>query len=155
MAKYPITDWETYKDDLNRRLGIDNQLLRIIGNKAKSEPKRVVFAEAENQKILKTAQLVQEEGVAYPILLGDEMRIKKIALENGIELEGIPIIDPKSEEMDSKRAEYGEIFFKKRQRKGFNYYEAKKIMRDRNYYGCMMVETGEFYFHQDHFFPYE
>nr|MBA3675234.1 NADP-dependent malic enzyme [Chitinophagaceae bacterium] len=143
VAKYPITDWETYKDDLNRRLGIDNQLLRIIGNKAKSEPKRVVFAEAENQKILKTAQLVQEEGVAYPILLGDEIRIKKIALENGIELEGIPIIDPKSEEMDSKRAEYGEIFFKKRQRKGFNFYEAKKIMRDRNYYGCMMVETGD------------
>ena len=143
VAKYPITDWETYKDDLNRRLGIDNQLLRIIGNKARNEPKRVVFAEAENQKILKTAQLCQEEGVAYPILLGDEEKIKKIALENGIELEGIPIIDPKSDEMASKRAEYGELFFKKRQRRGFNFYEAKKIMRDRNYYGCMMVETGD------------
>jgi len=143
VAKYPITDWETYKVDLNRRLGIDNQLLRIIGNKARKEPKRVVFAEAENQKILKTAQLVQDEGVAYPILLGDEIKIKKIAQENGIELEGIPIIDPKSHEMDSKRAEYGELFFKKRQRKGFNFYEAKKIMRDRNYYGCMMVETGD------------
>ncbi len=143
VAKYPITDWENYKDDLNSRLGIDNQLLRIIGNKAKKEPKRVVFAEADNQKILKTAQLVQEEGVAYPILLGDETRIKKIALANGIELEGIPIIDPNSDEMISKRAEYGELFFKKRQRKGFNFYEAKKIMRDRNYYGCMMVETGD------------
>ena len=143
VAKYPITDWEGYKNDLNRRLGIDNQLLRIIGNKARKEPKRVVFAEAENQKILKTAQLVQEEGVAYPILLGDEEKIKKIALQNGIELEGIPIIDPKSDEMDSKRAEYGELFFKKRQRKGFNFYESKKIMRDRNYYGCMMVETGD------------
>ena len=143
VAKYPITDWETYKDDLNKRLGIDNQLLRIIGNKARKEPKRVVFAEAENQKILKTAQLVQEEGVAYPILLGDEIKIKKIARENGIELEGIPIIDPKSDEMDSKRAEYGELFFKKMQRKGFNFYEAKKKMRDRNYYGCMMVETGD------------
>ena len=143
VAKYPITDWETYKVDLNRRLGIDNQLLRIIGNKARKEPKRVVFAEAENQKILKTAQLVQDEGVAYPILLGDEIKIKKIAQENGIELEGIPIIDPKSHEMDSKRAEYVELFFKKRQRKGFNSYEAKKIMRDRNYYGCMMVETGD------------
>ena len=143
VAKYPITDWETYKVDLNRRLGIDNQLLRIIGNKARKEPKRVVFAEAENQKILKTAQLVQDEGVAYPILLGDEIKIKKIAQENGIELEGIPIIDPKSHEMDSKRAEYVELFFKKRQRKGFNFYEAKKIMRDRNYYGCMMVETGD------------
>jgi malate dehydrogenase (oxaloacetate-decarboxylating)(NADP+) len=143
VAKYPITDWDAYRDELNRRLGIDNQLLRIIGNKARKEPKRVVFAEAENLKILKTAQLVQEEGVAYPILLGDETRIKKIAHENGIELEGIPIIDPKSDEMASKRAEYGEIFFKKRQRKGFNFYEAKKIMRDRNYYGCMMVETGD------------
>ena len=143
VAKHPITDWEGYKNDLNRRLGIDNQLLRVIGNKARKEPKRVVFAEAENLKILKTAQLVQEEGVAYPILLGDEAKIKKIAQQNGIELEGIPIIDPKSDEMDSKRAEYGELFFKKRQRKGFNFYESKKIMRDRNYYGCMMVETGD------------
>ncbi len=143
VAKYPITDWETYKVDLNRRLGIDNQLLRIIGNKARKEPKRVVFAEADNQKILKTAQLVQEEGVAYPILLGDETKIKKIAQQNGIELEGIPIIDPASNEMDSKRAEYGELFFKKRQRYGFNFYESKKIMRERNYYGCMMVETGD------------
>ncbi len=143
VAKYSISDWESYKVELNRRLGIDNQLLRIIGNKARKEPKRVVFAEAENQKILKTAQLVQEEGVAYPILLGDETRIKKIAYDNGIELEGIPIIDPKSDEVDSKRAEYGEIFFKKRQRRGFNFYEAKKIMRDRNYYGCMMVESGD------------
>jgi malate dehydrogenase (oxaloacetate-decarboxylating)(NADP+) len=143
VAKNVITDWEGYKNELNRRLGIDNQLLRIIGNKARKEPKRVVFAEAENHKILKTAQLVQEEGVAYPILLGDELKIKKIAAENGIELEGIPIIDPKSDDTDSKRAEYGELFFKKRQRKGFNFYEAKKIMRDRNYFGCMMVETGD------------
>ncbi|MEJ7821722.1 MAG: NADP-dependent malic enzyme [Chitinophagaceae bacterium] len=143
VAKYPITDWEAYKVDLNRRLGIDNQLLRIIGNKARKQPKRVVFAEADNQKILKTAQLVQEEGIAYPILLGDEIRIKKIALANGIELEGIPIIDPNSDAMITKRVEYGELFFKKRQRKGFNFYEAKKIMRDRNYYGCMMVETGD------------
>ena len=78
VAKYPITDWETYKDDLNRRLGIDNQLLRIIGNKARKEPKRVVFAEAENQKILKKAQLVQNEGVAYQKLMGEEIKIKKI-----------------------------------------------------------------------------
>lgn len=143
VAKHPITDWETYTLDLNRRLGIDNQLFRIIGNKARQNPKRVVFAEAENQKILKTAQLVQDEGVAYPILLGDEKKIKKLALENGIELEGIPIIDPKSDAMHSTRKEYGELFFKKRQRKGFNAYEANKIMRDRNYYGCMMVETGD------------
>ena len=143
VAKHIISDWEAYSLELNRRLGIDNQLLRIIGNKARKDPKRVVFAEAENQKILKTAQLVQDEGVAYPILLGDEKRIKKLAHEIGIELEGIPIIDPKSEAQDEKRAAYGEAFFKKRQRKGFNYYEAKKIMRDRNYFGCMMVEMGD------------
>ncbi|MEO6453962.1 MAG: NADP-dependent malic enzyme [Ginsengibacter sp.] len=143
VAKYPITDWDGYVVDLNKRLGIDNQLFRIIGNKAKKAPKRVVFAEAENQKILKTAQLVQDEGVAYPILLGNQNRIKKLASDNGIDLEGIPIIDPKSDDMDEKRKLYAEIFFKKRQRKGFNYYESKKIMRDQNYFGCMMVETGD------------
>ena len=143
VAKYPIVDWETYKLDLNKRLGIDNQLLRVIGNKARKDPKRVVFAEAENLKILKTAQLVYDEGVAFPILLGDEKRIHKMAEANGIDLEGIRILNPKSDAMDEKRAQYGELFFQKRQRKGFNLYESKKIMRERNYFGCMMVETGD------------
>lgn len=143
VAKYPILDFENYKLTLNKRLGIDNQLLRIIGNKARKDPKRVVFAEAENLKILKTAQMVQDEGVAYPILLGDEKKIRQIAIENGIELEGIPIIDPTSEHLEDKRTEFGQLFFNKRKRKGYNFYESKKIMRDRNYFGCMMVETGE------------
>ena len=143
VATYPIQDFESYKLTLNKRLGIDNQLLRIIGNKARKDPKRVVFAEAENLKILKTAQLVQDEGVAYPILLGDEKKIRIIASENGIDLEGIPIIDPKSEELEDKRSEFGQLFFNKRKRKGFNFYEAKKVMKERNYFGCMMVETGE------------
>ena len=143
VARLPITDWNEYTNKLNERLGIDNQLLRIIGNKARKNPKRVVFAEAENQKILKTAQLVQDEGFGYPILLGDPKNIASIALENGIDLDGIPVIDPKGDETEDKRAEYAEIFFAKRQRKGFNYYESKKIMRDRLYFGCMMVETGE------------
>ncbi|GAC1585569.1 MAG: NADP-dependent malic enzyme [Ginsengibacter sp.] len=143
VAKYPIADFESYKLTLNKRLGIDNQLLRIIGNKARKDPKRVVFAEAENLKILKTAQLVQDEGVAYPILLGDEKKIRQIASENGIDLEGIPIIDPKADDLEDKRTEFGHLFFNKRKRKGFNYYESKKIMKDRNYFGCMMVETGE------------
>ncbi|MBA2249830.1 MAG: NADP-dependent malic enzyme [Chitinophagaceae bacterium] len=143
VAKFPLTDWEGYKVDLNKRLGIDNQLLRAIGNKARQNPKKVVFAEAENLKILKTAQLVLDEGIAYPILLGNEKKIQKLAFHNGIELEGIEIIDPKSDAMEEKRALFGELFFKKRQRRGFNYYEAKKIMRDRNYFGCMMVETGD------------
>ena len=143
VARKPITDWKAYTDNLNERLGIDNQLLRIIGSKARKNPKRVVFAEAENQKILKTAQLVQDDGFAEPILLGDPKIIARIAQENNIDLEGIPVIDPKSDEADEKRAQYGNLFFAKRQRKGFNFYESKKIMRDRLYYGCMMVETGE------------
>jgi malate dehydrogenase (oxaloacetate-decarboxylating)(NADP+) len=143
VARKPITDWKAYTDNLNERLGIDNQLLRIIGSKARKNPKRVVFAEAENQKILKTAQLVQDDGFAEPILLGDPKIIARIAQENNIDLEGIPVIDPKSDEADEKRAHYGNLFFAKRQRKGFNFYESKKIMRDRLYYGCMMVETGE------------
>ncbi len=143
VARLSITDWDDYANKLNERLGIDNQLLRVIGAKARKNPKRVVFAEAENQKILKTAQMVLDDGFAYPILLGDPKNIEKIALENGIDLEGIPIIDPKSDEAEAKRTEYGELFFKKRQRKGSNYYESKKIMRERLYFGCMMVETGE------------
>ncbi len=143
VARFPITDWEAYKNELNERLGIDNQLLRVIGAKARKNPKRVVFAEAENSKILKTVQLAQDEGIAFPILLGNREKILQIAEENGIDLADIPIIDPKSNEAQQKRKEFGELFFAKRQRKGFNYYEAKKMMRDRNYFGCMMVETGE------------
>ncbi|MEO7961753.1 MAG: NADP-dependent malic enzyme [Ginsengibacter sp.] len=143
VAREPITDWNAYTVELNERLGIDNQLLRMIGNKARKNPKKVVFAEAENQKILKTAQLVLDEGLAFPILLGDHAKIQVIAADNGIELEGMTIIDPKGEESVERRAKYADIFFEKRQRKGFNYYEAKKMMRDRLYFGCMMVETGE------------
>ncbi len=143
VAREPIIDWLAYTNKLNERLGIDNQLLRVIGNKARKNPKRVVFAEAENQKILKTAQLVQDDGCAYPILLGDPKKIHRIAAANGIDLDGMPIIDPKSDEAEERRVRYGNLFFEKRQRKGFNYYESKKIMRDRLYFGCMMVETGE------------
>lgn len=143
VARFPITDWEEYKNKLNERLGIDNQLLRVIGAQARKNPKKVVFAEAENHKILKAAQLAQDEGVAIPILLGNEEKINKIADENGIDISSMPIIDPKSESSEEKRKQFGELFFAKRQRKGYNYYEAKKVMKDRNYYGCMMVETGE------------
>ena len=143
VAKYPITDWDAYELQLNQRLGLDNQLSRVIGNKARKDPKRVVFADAENLKILKVAQLVQEEGVAYPILLGDESRINKIAAENGIDLDGMPIINPKADSTEELRKKFGELFFAKRQRRGVNNYEAYKAMKDRNYFGCMLVETGE------------
>ena len=143
VAKYPITDWAAYELELNKRLGLDNQLSRVIGNKARKDPKRVVFADAENLKILKVAQLAQEEGVAYPILLGDENRILKLALDNGIDLEGMPILNPKDDKHEELRKQYGEAFFAKRQRRGVNKYEAFKAMKDRNYFGCMLVETGE------------
>lgn len=143
VAQLPITDWEAYIEVLNKRLGLDNQLFRVIGTKARQDPRKVVFAEADNLKVLKASQVVREEGIAYPILLGNELRIRNLAAENGIELEDTVIIDPKSDEMHEKRHQFGELFFKKRQRKGFNQYEAKKVMRERNYFGCMMVETGE------------
>lgn len=143
VAQKPIIDWETYSHDLNRRLGLDNQVMRILGSKARRDPKRIVFAEADNVKILKAAQIVIDEGIGYPILLGDENKIRSIAQVNGIDLEGLPIFDPRSDAMEDKRNTYAEIFFKKRQRKGFNFYESKKVMKDRNYFGCMMVETGD------------
>ncbi|QEC68686.1 NADP-dependent malic enzyme [Panacibacter ginsenosidivorans] len=143
VAKNPITDWEKYVVDLNKRLGLDNQVMRAVGSKARRDPRRIVFVEADNQKILKAASIIYDDGIAYPILLGDELKIRKIADENQIDLSDIPIIDPKSDEMEEKRNFYAELFFKKRQRKGFNYYESKKMMRDRTYYGCMMVETGD------------
>ncbi len=143
VALKPITDWDKYVQELNKRLGLDNQLMRAIGSKARKTPKRVVFAEADNIKILKTASIVLDEGIANPILLGDEKRIRLLASSNGIDLEDIQIIDTRSDATEEKRTYYGEILFKKRQRKGFNYYEARKIMRERNYFGCMMVETGE------------
>ncbi len=143
VAKYPIKDWEAYKLELNKRLGLDNQLSRAIGNKARKNPKRVIFADAENIKILKVAQLTQEEGVGFPILLGDEARIKKIAQSNNIDIDGMPIVDPKSDEYEELRKQFGELFYTRRQRKGINKHEAHKMMKDRNYFGCMMVETGE------------
>ncbi len=143
VAQFPILDWNKYTTQLNKRLGLDNQVLRVIGNKAKRNPKRIVFAEADNIKILKAAQIIIDEGIGYPILLGNEIKIKQIALENGIDIEGLPILDSKSDATEEKRNFYGEIFLRKRGRKGFNAYEAKKIMRDRNYYGCMMVECGD------------
>ena len=142
-AQQPINDWDAYITNLNKRLGLDNQVMRVIGNKARRDPKRIVFAEADNVKILKSAQIIFDEGIGYPILLGDENKIRTIAEANGIDLEGLPIFDPRSDAQEEKRSRYAEIFFAKRGRSGFNAYEAKKVMRDRNYYGCMMVECGD------------
>lgn len=110
-ALSPITNWDEYTNNLNKRLGLDNQVMRVIGNKARRNPKRIVFAEADNVKILKAAQIVFDEGIGYPILLGDEKRINRIAIENGIEIEGLPVIDPevmtrKTREMNTPNSFY-------------------------------------------------
>jgi malate dehydrogenase (oxaloacetate-decarboxylating)(NADP+) len=142
VARKTITDWDAYEIEMNSRLGLDNQLSRAIGNKARQSPKRVVFADAENSKVLKAAQLVLEEKIGFPILLGDEKKIRQIAEENAVDLEGMPIINPKEDDTEEMRKSFGALFFEKRQRKGVNNYEAYKAMKDRNHFGCMMVETG-------------
>lgn len=143
VAQKIITNTEAYQLELNKRLGLDNQLMRVIGNKARKDPKRLLFAEADNQKILKAASILYDEGIAYPILLGDPVKINKIAEENNIDLSDIPIVDPRSDEQESRREFYAQLFFKKRQRKGVNHYESLKLMKDRNHFGCMMVEAGD------------
>lgn len=143
VAQTTITNWDAYAIELNKRLGLDNQIMRVLGAKARRDPRRVVFAEADNQKILKAAQIAYDEGIAFPILLGDEKKIRAIASENKIDIEEMPIMDPRSDEFEEKRKVFGEIFFKKRHRRGVNKYESFKMMKDRNYFGCMMVETGE------------
>lgn len=143
VAGKPIQNWEAYEAELYKRLGSDDIILRFIINKAKQNPQRVVFAEAENIKVLKAAQIVRDERIAIPILLGNEKRIRKIIAENNLPISDVTIIDPKSDEMEDKRIEYGDLFFEKRKRRGFNLYEARKIMRERPYFGCMMVEQGE------------
>ncbi len=143
VARHTIKDWEAYKIELNHRLGLDNQLSRVIGSKARKDPKRVVFADAENVKILKTAQLTLDEGIGFPVLLGNEKKIRAIADANKVDLEGMPIIDCKDDDTEDMRREFGELFFEKRQRRGINKYEAHKLMKDRNYFGAMLVETGQ------------
>jgi len=143
VARISITNWEEYCIELNKRLGLDNQLSRVLINKAKNNPKRIIFADAENLKILKAAQQVLEEGIGFPILLGSVKKIQEIADANSIDIEDMPIINPQDDEHDELRKEFGEIFFAKRNRKGVNRYEAYKAMKDRNHFGCMMLETGE------------
>jgi malate dehydrogenase (oxaloacetate-decarboxylating)(NADP+) len=142
VAKHKITDWDAYVDQLNQRLGHDNKLIRYLTDKAKRNPKKVVFAEADNHKVLKAANIAYEEGVCKPILLGDPKKIKGLIKEYNLEFDEPIIIDPRSEEERAKREEYGQFLYKKRQRKGLTKMEAVKLMRERNYFGAMMVERG-------------
>ncbi|HDR90038.1 MAG TPA: NADP-dependent malic enzyme [Bacteroidetes bacterium] len=144
VARKPITDWEAYELELNRRLGYGNKLVNDILQKAKSEPKRVVYADASNFKVLKAVQSVVHEGIARPILLGPKDEIMEIIRENKLEFdEEIHIIDPRSKEEAGRRKEFADIYFAKRQRKGATLDEARELMFDRDHFGIMMVETGQ------------
>ncbi|PVY37232.1 NADP-dependent malic enzyme [Pontibacter virosus] len=141
VAKYPITNWEAYETELQERIGIDQKLMTRITNQAKKDPKTVVFAEADHYKILKAAQIVKEQRIANPILLGNKARIAAIIEETNLDLHDCVIIDPYEEEQ--KREEFAQLLYKKRQRKGLTLFDSRRQMRDRNYFGAMMLETGE------------
>jgi malate dehydrogenase (oxaloacetate-decarboxylating)(NADP+) len=141
VARKIITDWDAYSEELRKRLGLDDAIMRAITTKAKTDPKRVVFAEADNYKILKAAQIVNDENIAIPILLGNKDKIQAIIDEHGLELEGVEIIDQMQN--PDKTKQYAEALYQKRQRKGVSLTDATKLLRDRNYYGASMVEFGE------------
>jgi malate dehydrogenase (oxaloacetate-decarboxylating)(NADP+) len=142
VSKKPITDWGKYKDTLRERLGSDNKLVRLLLNRSKLNPKRVVFAEADQLSVLKAAQIVHEEGVAFPILLGRKKTILRLMAE--IEFDAnVPIIDPKSDDEEERKNKYAEVYWKQRKRRGVTYYSAKRLMRERNYFAAMMVNEGD------------
>jgi malate dehydrogenase (oxaloacetate-decarboxylating)(NADP+) len=142
VAKNPIADMDAYKQELIKRMGLDNTLMDRLTSRAKTNPKRVVFAEADNYKILKAAQVVYNEGIGVPILLGDKDRIKEICNEFMLNMEGVEIIDPRDSSNEQLRNEFADIFYDMRKRRGLTLFEAKKMMRERNYFGSMMVRTG-------------
>ena len=141
VARLPITDWDAYADQLHARIGGNQKLMNRITSAAKSGPKRVVFAEGDNYKILKAAQILRDEGIATPIVLGPQEKIEEIARANNIDLEGCEIVDIL--EQDERRAEFAQLLYQKRQRRGMTLYEGRRLMRERNYYAAMMLETGE------------
>jgi malate dehydrogenase (oxaloacetate-decarboxylating)(NADP+) len=141
IAQHKITNWDAYRNELNKRLGLDNKLIRVITSRAKQNPQRVVFAEADTYKILKAAQIVNDEGIAKPILLGNVEKINALIEEHNLELNDVPIINPRKDHENLDH--FGELFFKKQKRAGYNFHEARKAMKERNYFGAMMVETGQ------------
>ncbi len=143
VARKVIEDWEAYELELASRQGRFDRLSRVIISKAKSSPKRVVFADAENLQVLKAAHQVREEGIAVPVFLGDEKIVRKLIRENNLDLADVPVIFTQSEAMRPKLEEYAARLYDLRKRKGLSSFEANRLMYNRNYFGSMMVETGE------------
>ena len=142
VALNPITDWGKYEEELLNRLGNDNKMIRLITNRAKTDPKRIVFAEAEDLDVLKAAQIVHEEGIGFPILLGNKEIILELKAELGFDAD-VQIIDPKLDEEEERREIFAKALWESRKRNGISLYDAQKFMKERNYFAAMMVNTGE------------
>jgi malate dehydrogenase (oxaloacetate-decarboxylating)(NADP+) len=142
VALEPISDWKKYREELMERSGSGSKEIRMIHNRAKSNLKRIVFAEADHLDVLKAAQRVHEEKLGKPILLGRKELILALKEEIGFTAD-VPIFDPKTDEEKERRDRFGEAYWKRRQRKGRTLSEAKKLMRERNYFGAMLVNENE------------
>ncbi|MFL9830389.1 NADP-dependent malic enzyme [Flavobacterium sp. ARAG 55.4] len=142
VALNPITDWNKYEEELIERLGNDNKMVRLISNRAKMNPKRIVFAEADHLNVLKAAQIVHEEGIGFPVLLGDKTIIQELKEELGFDAD-VEIIDPKEIKENSRRGRYATAYWESRKRRGITLLDAQKLMRERNYFAAMMVNTAE------------
>lgn len=141
VAREPIDDWEAYKEELIKRLGRDDKFIRLAQEKARSNPQRVVLAEGDNLKVLKAAQIAAEDGLAKPILLGKKEIIEELIEKHNLGIEDLPILDTYNSPDEIER--YAHILYNKRKRKGSTLFDARKKIRDRNYFGAAMVEAGD------------
>src|SRR5690554_5074017 len=143
VARNPITDWEAYDHKLRDLMGLDNKLIRRLYEMARQNPKRVIFSETNHLNMLKAAETARAEGICKPVLLGNEEKIANVARENQISLEGIEIVNLRHDREEERRLRYAGILTEKRKRHGMTFDEAAEKMFERNYFGMMMVETGE------------
>ena len=142
VAKNTITDFEEYKLSLIKRIGKESTIMRNLTQTAKSNPKRVVFAEGDRFEILRAAQIVKEEKIAIPIILGKKNKIQQMIKDYMLDLEDVEIVDTNAEEDSDRYNQFVDFIYSKRQRKGISKSDAKKLLRDRNYVGSCMVEFG-------------
>jgi len=143
VAKETITDWDGYRDELYERMGSDNKIVRLLINRAKISPKRIVFAEADHLDVLKAAQIVFEDGIGIPVLLGRKKIILELMSQIEFDASDVEIIDPKSDEQNDQLNFYAEKHWKNRRRHGVSLYDSQKLMRERNYFAAMMVNEGD------------
>ena len=142
VAQKPITDWEAYKGELMDRIGVGSKEIRLLQDRAKRAPKRIVFAEADQLEVLKAAQRIYEDGIGIPVLLGNKELIKALKYEIGFNGR-VDVIDPKSDAEKARREKFVKHYWKLRERRGITYEVAERLMRERNYFGTMLVETGQ------------